>query len=206
VQRASTSKSRKFIVRRFSIKSLFGLLAFVALILALVSSMLTNRQLEKELVTLRKEGGHLGRVDTSKVNVVPVPQHDRHRFQWRVFVPKGRRIRILFNQANVPQHGLPVDRNHVLESFLTETPIHGSLLTAAIVSRSEGRSELRVSFGGTALYAVVPEGAHDAGSTVFRGCGRENTDLNERLVLFRRHFGSGVKESPGLMIWIEWAD
>lgn len=205
-------------MRRFSIKSLIGLLTFLAVVLALATTMRTNWRLEKELVALRREGGHLGDVDTTKFNVAPVPQHDRNKYQWRVYVPEGRRIRINYHQANVPATGLPEPDNGSIESLIEESPLHGSLLTASINARGQGESELRISFGGTASYTKVPEDAHpNRGGTTMR-CGRETTDLHEPLVLLRRRCapittgptgpipGAKAGPMPGLMIWIELAE
>jgi hypothetical protein len=197
---------------RFSLRAFLLLLFIVSLLGSNFFTAWQLRQLREENAGMRKELGRLVVSDPDKINVVAVPTYEDMLWRWRVYVPKGKSLRLYESVNTIPETGFPANYG---SSGLAEGEY---LLTAAIRRDRKGQWQFTVagpqsssSFGiadDQAAWLVESPGwsSEQAGSGA-----TEVFNAGEPIVLLRLRSmekqAGGVstttpKPSEGVMIWI----
>lgn len=198
---------------RFSLRA-FLLLLFIASLVA--SNLFTAwqvRQLREENIQMHKELGRLVVSDPSKVHLLAVPSHEDMLWRWRIYVPKGRSLKLFVSTQDVPQEDFPTN-------YVTGPLKEGEyLLTAAIRRDRNGKWQAAVA-GPQTSYSVGIADDHTAwlsggGGWVTSQAGADSTEVfstDQPCELLRVRSakklppnGSTIAPDPtdGLLLWIK---
>lgn len=202
--------------RRFSVRQLIGLTAFVGLLIGNVVLSVRLNSAQSELRRLRRESGVLVVRDPSKVHIVAAPALDVHQWRWRIYVPDGTQLKYGVKIGDVPASGVPDSKKTGLNEFQLSSTNEGELLTLSASRNFEGKQVL--AFRGDSFSFFIPvrqepdEWLIGSSSMATIGTqGQESFDVGQPIVLRRVRLipdypevlGPDETADRGHIVWLE---
>ena len=214
-------------MKRFSLASLFLLVALVALSTALftTTSQLTNAR--AELIKLRNEIRVLDPSKPNQMRAIAIPAFGRNQWRWRVDLPDNEKFVLRWAYNGIPfDKSLPIEAD---SSFRPPTLPSDEFLLSIAAVQEDGQWMLGVSTQSTSGVGEVdfttPMNANDStwlarrgGKSVDQLAGERETENHQVdspfvLLRFRKALtpSSGVTEqdpqpTDGILVWIEKAN
>ena len=201
-------------MKRFSLRSIFLLVGFCALLLGYLLLLTRNHSLSREVQSLRAEVGYLALVDESRVNVVEVPTNGPYEWRWRVYAPPGTVFDAGIMTGKIPSSGTGRP-NSIGVDIPSET--NGVLITASVTNDHDGGKLLELKLGnGNSLRVPIsmPSEEFVDGSANVLTAGQNGVqvcDLNDPIILHRRSLIEPTSPttsseprglSRGILFWI----
>lgn len=211
---------------RFSLRSAFLLILFVALFLSNTLTYERMHRAERELRILRNEAGHLTIDNRNLVHGIAVDTGAPLTWRWRLYLPKGRKYQWRAAWGPIPADGVPNPRCAMASNSMQGGTTGLEALATVGLRRTENGDwalsiSARCGATGSSLSAVtfgIPDAdlrplreAHGIEESRLGSGGTQMRARREPVILLKRRvmerFPNGVQSSrdpmPGIMVWLE---
>jgi len=193
--------------RRFSLRSLLAVTAFVAMAIVIWQLYTELAPLRAEVRRLRDEVGELSIDDEAKLYAIRVRAGEDMTWKWRVWVPEGRAYEIRYVGDQIPKQGFPRASGMISFNQSGESWIEYQISRDARSGAMTGELTTNGGSVGGGEQAWVSGSWVSSGDGV--GTSTEEFDPRQPVVLTRNRVSTTANDSSkiedpsqGFMIWL----
>lgn len=192
-------------------------------ILAMAGTIWQLAPLYFEVKKLREETGQLVVWNRSKVHAIQVPTYQEHAWKWRLWVPRGQKLRVSVLTAKIPSQGFPsqsiggglisndeIDPCELVITLSLNKQLDGALLWNLTQALSDTTTTTRFLVPTEATDWLI-KGSSGASIGAVGRTTRKMAEVEPLVLLRERHFYGNSGQTPppnqpettdGIMVWI----